>query len=690
VEFFPEEGKYHLDGHAKCGPALTPSQTREAKGICPVCGKPVTVGVLSRVYELADREVPPVADMLPDWHCVPLLELLGQVLDMGTASKEVQSAYQKAVAELGGELEILLDVPIELIKERAGPVLARAVEKARDGVVELKGGYDGVYGTVQVLSRSERLELAGGGLLFGHNPVRRGRPPRLAEAPKAEPLPKAPVVKRREAGGSVLGELTDEQTAAVTFRGGDLVVLAGPGSGKTMTLTRRAAYLTARGDGAALVTTYTRKAAETLLARISRLDPEGRIRVTTLHALALAELNRQKQNFRLASPEAQEDCLARAARSPDVSTRRLAATVSRMKSRLEPIDSPEYEAYRESIKKYQRNLEREGLIDFDDLINLAIQLDYRGLFAHVLADEFQDFTLAQVRLLDRLAPKGGLTVIGDPDQSVYGFRGALENPVETLGSIRGPAAKLCLTRNFRSNPAICRAAEKVRPASTGADIVAARKIPLEPIGRATVDAPWDESAFVVSRIRAHLGVTDLGPRGGSAHESEAIPDLTLGDIAILFRIRRQGEEFARALAEAGLPWQMAGEAELTATDGLDFTAEKISLLTMHAAKGLEFRLVFVTGVEAGLTPLHLDEERLIPSDHAEERRLFYVALTRAKDKLYLTRCAKRSLWGRMSTGGNSPFWRLVPGALTFDHDPAPASRRLRRGPKGPPPGPRLF
>jgi superfamily I DNA/RNA helicase len=196
---------------------------------------------------------------------------------------------------------------------------------------------------------------------------------------------------------------------------------------------------------------------------------------------------------------------------------------------------------------------------------------------------------------------------------------------------------------------------------------------------------------VVNKIKACLGVTDLGPGGTSTFEREALEDLTLNEVAIIFRLRRQGLELIKALDEAGLAWQMCGEEEISAIDELDFQSDKISLLTMHAAKGLEFKLVFVVGLEEGLCPLdnglfyssrESDKEAIdnltanSPSESffvsceerlAEERRLFYVALTRAKDLAYLTRATSRFLYGQRLEKGASRFWDLIPSKLCYDH-----------------------
>jgi DNA helicase-2/ATP-dependent DNA helicase PcrA len=173
---------------------------------------------------------------------------------------------------------------------------------------------------------------------------------------------------------------------------------------------------------------------------------------------------------------------------------------------------------------------------------------------------------------------------------------------------------------------------------------------------------------VVKRLTAHLGLLKLGLGASARQDAEFMPGLNFGDIAVLFRLRALGPPVAEALTAAGLPWQMCGEEPLTAADHLDWTADKISLLTMHAAKGLEFKLVFVIGAEAGLCPYlrpdHADSETPAASaPEAEERRLFYVALTRAKDRLYLTYAARRRLYGQLLPGEPSPFWSALPRAL---------------------------
>jgi len=151
VEFFPEEGKYHLDGHRACGVRMTPRERREHGGICPVCGKRLTVGVLSRVEELADRPegVPPEGEA-GFRRLVPLPEIVGEILGVGPKSKRVQREIDGLVAALGPELAILEEVPLEDIAARS-PLLAEAIGRLRREEVVREAGYDGEYGVIRVM-----------------------------------------------------------------------------------------------------------------------------------------------------------------------------------------------------------------------------------------------------------------------------------------------------------------------------------------------------------------------------------------------------------------------------------------------------------------------------------------------------------------------------------------------------------
>ncbi len=156
IEFFPEEGKYHLDGHRDCKFSCLPEQTKKLKKICPVCGKKLLVGVLNRVDELADREwgfVPPRS--IPYKNVIPLEEVIAETLNIGTASKKVILMYEQMVKS-ASEFSILLDFTEEEIAKISSPQIAQSILRIRAGQVHLEPGYDGLFGKIQIYNEIER------------------------------------------------------------------------------------------------------------------------------------------------------------------------------------------------------------------------------------------------------------------------------------------------------------------------------------------------------------------------------------------------------------------------------------------------------------------------------------------------------------------------------------------------------
>ncbi len=151
IEFFPEEGKYHYDGHRVCNICFTPEETKKHNGICPVCKKPLVVGVSNRVAVLADRALgQKPKNAIPCKSIFPLRELIGEVLGVGPSSKKVDIEYQKLIKNCGNELDILLEISIEELKEKTLPNIAKAIDLMRQGKVQAIPGYDGVYGKIKV------------------------------------------------------------------------------------------------------------------------------------------------------------------------------------------------------------------------------------------------------------------------------------------------------------------------------------------------------------------------------------------------------------------------------------------------------------------------------------------------------------------------------------------------------------
>jgi uncharacterized protein (TIGR00375 family) len=159
VEFFPEEGKYHYDGHRNCEVLLSPKESKAYDNICPVCGRPLTVGVMHRIEELADREegfVPSKA--IPSIHLIPLEEIIAEALGQGTGTKGVDREYMQLVEQGGSEFAILLDLPPEEIERIAQPKVYEGIMRVRKGELEITPGHDGVYGKISIFPKEAEGE----------------------------------------------------------------------------------------------------------------------------------------------------------------------------------------------------------------------------------------------------------------------------------------------------------------------------------------------------------------------------------------------------------------------------------------------------------------------------------------------------------------------------------------------------
>jgi uncharacterized protein (TIGR00375 family) len=165
IEFYPEEGMYHFDGHRACRVRWHPSETAKHQGICPVCKKSVTIGVYSRVNKLADRPEgsrPPQA--VPFRSIVPLDEIIAEALDRGAATKGVQAIYERMVA-CAPEFQILLNTPYVELSSFASGDIVEAIRRVREGRLTVEPGYDGEYGTVKIFSEKERKKMEQGKLI---------------------------------------------------------------------------------------------------------------------------------------------------------------------------------------------------------------------------------------------------------------------------------------------------------------------------------------------------------------------------------------------------------------------------------------------------------------------------------------------------------------------------------------------
>lgn len=766
VEFFPEEGKYHMDGHRACDFRCEPEESRRLGNICPVCGAPLTLGVHYRVLELADRPEPQKpADAAPFQSLIPLPEMLGELHQTGPKSKTVQGSYEQLLARLGPELSILAELPIDEIGRAGSPLLAEAVRRMRGGEVIREGGFDGEYGVIRVFKPGE-IEDSKAAVLFdlpeGTAPPKKTKrkqalpedhPPKPKPALLSSPVPA--LASLREPSFPILAGLDPDQSAAAEIVRGPLLIIAGPGTGKTRTLTHRLAHLIA-DHGAApescLTITFTRRAAGEMRERLLQLLPGGRgarVPVMTFHALGLAILQEQQAKLGLGAPLRVAGGREIQALAPDL------LGVSAAEARRLLADRAGRPA------AYTQALRARGILDLDDLIALSLELLaadpeltalYRARWPHLSVDEYQDVDERQYRLVQLLASgKGSLCVIGDPDQAIYGFRGADVRFFQQFRNDHPETRQVQLTRNYRSVPAIVEAAlQAVAPSTLVLDRVLRAQNP--DATRLTLrDCGTDraEAEFVASAIERLVGGTSLSSFDTGRAAAGAHPQYAFNDFAILYRTDAQTPPLIEALARSGIPFQKRAhgplaehptvqalvtqvkmlppeaplaeriigaaaalaraeqpDAELRGiADALrplaekhggdfdafmselvlgadvdlhDARAERVSLLTLHAAKGLEFRVVFLVGCEDGLLPHRFGSEDR-DADHAEDRRLFFVGLTRAKERLFLSHARRRHWRGELRERHPSPFLRDIRETLLErEREEPPAVPRARQ------------
>ncbi len=866
IEFYPEEGKYHLDGHRKCRICMWPSKTIQAEGVCPICAKPLTLGVLYQVEILADRlENQKPAKTHPFCNLVPLTDILSEIMQVGPNSKKVQSTYHHLISALGPELPILLSLPIETINTAGVALLGAAIKKMRANEIHLIPGYDGEYGRIKIFSDEERKQLSGQKTLFISNQ-------QSAIEPRVDPTLQSkmlsankPIASNRKSSGSktiqshndsgplseregidFLHSLNMQQLEAVKHGTGPLMIVAGPGTGKTRTLTYRMAYLILEKkipSNAMLALTFTNKAAQEMKNRLSRLLTETDCLpgVYTFHRLCLALLKDWQDSDLIPATDRFHDLLANdedrlavvrlatwklkqsgqpVSIKPQVALKWITTAKQQM---LNPtaafnfIDTAsDAKMFASIYNTYQKFLAVQKLWDFEDLVfNVVTRFEtepdlletYRQKYRHMFVDEYQDLNHGQYRLIRALATKHkDICVIGDPDQAIYGFRGAEAAYFNRFIKDYPDARLIQLTRNYRSTETILDASYQI--IQNNSQSVSKPRVYSQIKGQKTISIhplpnERSEAVFIGQTIEKMIGGIGFYSidfdKIDDKHQS--MQTHSFKDIAVLYRTKRQGDLIAEIFLKAGIPFQIANREtllhsneasrlisllkvihneggfkdyersleffndsistktwrlffgwtlesgnslatackqidvrslnqlaviqqnylreaivkmnelqkamrDLTTIQALQFLktyppiskqcqanerfaealqylinyadtypindsefflnldlqsdtdlynteSESVGLMTMHAAKGLEFPVVFIAGCEDDYIPFRKTNEQIVDLD--EERRLFYVAMTRAQDILVLTWAQHRNLFGHQTTRKLSPF-----------------------------------
>lgn len=798
VEFFPEEGKYHLDGHRACDVVLEPQEAMTLNNICPVCGKPLTIGVLHRVLELADRTQPLEDAESAFSSLIPLPELLGELLQVGAKSRKVAQRYAQLIGHFGSELDILNRIAESDLRQH-WEALGEGIGRMRRGEVIREGGYDGEYGTVRVFSPQEAAALQPGRSRASLIDLEPAKP-----APKTKAKTRAPV-KLPAAVGNPKTETpsaqlepeapaySPEQQSIIEADDNPLLVAAGPGAGKTRTLVGRIAYLLEQGVPARriLALTFTRRAATELEERLRAHVQNGPVPLTdTLHALAFSVWHKVQHGVPdLLSEDMSHRVFALAQKGAgDCTSQNVRQMETQLSIARELCAIPEH--LQACAERYAVYKSLHHWVDYTDLLEFWLNHLREGAAAagtnphsshipwsHVLVDEVQDLSPLQLALVRELLPADGkgFLGIGDPDQSIYGFRGAQPNIVRALRAFWPDLRCVPLSTSYRAAPAIVACATDLMQGRQECGALQAHSQGPASLHLFTAPSVDSEARWVAEQIQHLLGDSSH-TLADAAAASKAAGHLARGscapaDIAVLVRLKIQIPALHKALLHRGIPcavpeqegcWhhplvalvlQHAAEQEqlipARATEGeiegaleaakqdeakismpvcpphvwrggppalavylqhrepfdalfwegpawkallklwtaqagwkgllahihlmrdvemARSKAERVQIMTLHAAKGLEFKAVFLPGLEEGLLPL--DRQALYASPAApsaqnlaqqrdEERRLLYVGLTRASEALFCSHAEQRNIYGRQLRLPPSSFLRSI-------------------------------
>lgn len=474
-----------------------------------------------------------------------------------------------------------------------------------------------------------------------------------------------------------IADLNPAQKAAVLNGARNLLIIAGPGTGKTHTLIRRIRQFSGQltAGEKILAITFTNKAAAEMKERLLNLKvPESCFFAGTFHSFCL---NILREYFAANLPA---DFCVPSAEEIEKFVGELWPKL-KAKDRRNLLDEISYRKARDfslslvaEAGEYQNALREKSWLDFDDLLSETVKhlsadknilARIRALYSHIFVDEYQDINPIQHKLLKLLAGENNrLTAIGDPNQSIYGFRGSDVKYFSSFAEDFPGAEVLSLTENYRSALNLLSASSQILgecspfhvPELTAKIYREGRLI----VQRSATDKA--EAEYVVHQIEKMMGGTTMFSRDSGRVDNKDAGGRTFGDIAVLFRINSQRAILEQALDRSGIPYQVNRELKYDNPEEILLNAfkvknenqksDKVSLMTLHAAKGLEFPVVFIIGCEEHLLPLKFEG---LTADIGEERRLFYVGFTRAKEVLYLTWAQRRRLFGLKVENGPSLF-----------------------------------
>lgn len=597
IDFFPQEGKYHFDGHRKCGIRWSPLDTMQNDEVCPVCGKKVTVGVMNRIAQLADRDnVMERENRRPFYSLIPLKEILSELEDASPDSGKVDQHYKQLVQKAGSEFNLLLNYDIEYIRTIGGELLSEAVRRMRNREVYIQEGFDGEYGTVKVFKDGETRSYSQSASLFEepetiyHN-TNTPRPllgfdleafQRLRQQKQRSETCESGTLKPGTFTRDIPEGLNNEQIEAVTHLNGPAIILAGPGTGKTKVLTTRIAYLIKNrsiNPDNILAVTFTNKAAQEMKERLSLLLDKkilDHLTICTFHAFGLSVIIEHLRNSGMAGnfsviDEDDKEQILTGLGIEKSAINEMAEKISEVKQSLDFESGTADILFNEIFREYNRILNQSNAFDFDDLLSYPVQLfskhpdiltAYRDRIKWILVDEYQDINLAQYRLIRMLmpGPRSNLFVIGDPDQSIYGFRGADVRYIRMFRDNYPDSCVFKLKKSYRCTDSILKASGNVL--NTGQKFLEGMDKGIK-IKISEYPTDKSEAEFVARTIERMIGGLGFFSIDSQIAEGNREKDIeSLSDFAVLCRISRQMPPLEKAFKDHNIPYQKIGEKSI--------------------------------------------------------------------------------------------------------------------------------
>ena len=478
IDMYPQEGKYHYDGHRKCGIIYDPVKTLEHNGLCEICGKKITVGVMNRIVQLSDREnLEARPNRLPFHSIIPLKEMLSEILGVGPNSKSVTRKYNDTLFNFGSELDILLNIPTETIA-KTDTILSEAIDRMRKKQVIIKEGFDGEFGVIKVFADGE---------LDKNNKTPKLFPEVIAEKQviyKSKNLLNFSLEKYRELQKtqtssspvekkSIKSNLNSEQQDVVEYQDGTSLILAGPGTGKTKTLVSKIIYLMNEigvKPGSILAITFTNKAADEIRERIAlevNKTTAEKLNIHTFHSFGLKILQENRPYKPTIIDENEQKYILK--NNLNVETKKVSQVlkqISLFKQNSHKMDNEMDQLF----LNYEKFLHENKMLDIDDLVykpTLLLQNDsslaksYKTRFKHILIDEYQDINQMQFQLIKSISEMKNIFAIGDNNQAIYGFRGANVEFINNFDLYFKNAKIFHLTKSYRCSTNILQASADV-------------------------------------------------------------------------------------------------------------------------------------------------------------------------------------------------------------------------------------